>query len=76
MENIKSTLTTIAGIMGAISVAIIGIASQGVVLPGWLNTTAVVLGGLSVAIIGFLTGKLPNGTAKTPEQIANANAGK
>jgi VIT1/CCC1 family predicted Fe2+/Mn2+ transporter len=76
MQNIKDTLTTVAAVMAALAGAIFGIGAQGVILPAWLNTAAIVLGGLSVAIIGFLSGKLPNGTSKTPEQIEKANEGK
>jgi ABC-type xylose transport system permease subunit len=72
LQNLKDTLTTIAGVVFAVCGAIMAISASGVVLPEWLTTTAVTAVAISGALIGYFTGKLPDGTKKTPEQVATA----
>jgi hypothetical protein len=77
LSNIKATLSTIAGILGGVSVALLtlvgSLAQYAIVLPDWVNITAGVCGGLSVAILGILQGRNPNGTSKTVTQVVEAN---
>lgn len=70
MQDLKNTLTNIAGVLGAVSAIILTMTTQGVVLPAWLLTVAGIFGALSVGILGYFNGKNADGTAKTPEQIA------
>jgi hypothetical protein len=69
LSNIKNTLTTIAGILGTISGVIITCQTQGVALPPWLTTVAAVCGAISIGIIGYFSGKNPDGSSKTQNQI-------
>jgi VIT1/CCC1 family predicted Fe2+/Mn2+ transporter len=63
--TLKDKLTNIAAILGVISGAILGVASQGIALPEWLLAVAAAFGSLSVAIIGYFTGKTSDGKPKT-----------
>lgn len=69
-SNLKDTLSTVCGILLAISG---GLLASGVVLPNWLKTVAGVTVVVSGAIIGYLTGKAPNATMKAPEVVADQN---
>lgn len=69
MGNIKDKLSTVATILASVSGVIIAIQTQGVTVPAWVNTIAVVFGAVSLGITSFLTGKNPDGSAKTPEQV-------
>jgi hypothetical protein len=73
MQNIKDTLTTIAGIIGAIGAAIVAVSSQ-ITLPTWITSTGGISVAISVAVVGYLTGKNPNGTTKSDTQVTNQNA--
>ena len=78
MNNIKDTLTTIAGILGFIAGAgatVLGILSQypDVVVPVYVKIILGVCGALSIFIIGYFGGKNPNGSGKTPRQVDNLN---
>lgn len=61
MNNLKDILTTIFGIAGAISVALIPISS----LPEWLHVTAVTVAAASVGVIGYFNGKTATGKTKS-----------
>lgn len=74
-SNIKDTLSTIFGILAAISGAIFAAAKSGVMLPSWATTAAVLVAAISVAGIGYLTGKTPAATAKTDTQVVEQNTG-
>ncbi len=69
-SNIKDKLSTICGLLGAISGAIL---LSGVELPAWLKTVCGVTSGVCLAIIGYLTGKTPAAKAKTSDQVVNQN---
>ena len=71
MKNLKDTLTSIAGTVGFVGGLILSIAAAGVVLPAIVVTSAGVAVTASVAVIGYLTGKNPDGTTKTANQIQN-----
>ena len=74
MSNIKDTITNICGVVFVIAGAVAAVATAGVALPVWLTAGATTAAAVSAAIIGYFTGKAPNGTAKTPAQIAAAKA--
>lgn len=73
MKNIKDIFTTIAGILGAISAAIIGIAGvltqYAISVPVWLIVMGACCGVVSVVLIGFFQGKNADGTKKTKSQL-------
>ena len=62
--NIKDTLSTICGWIIGISVAVAGLAAQGLVLPPTVLTVIAGVAGVAVVILGILTGKNPNGSTK------------
>lgn len=70
MEDLKNTLSTYAGIAGAVGAIIIGLPTQGIVLPNWLMGIGATLVGLSATVLGVLQGRNADGSKKTPEQIA------
>ena len=69
MADLKNTATTIAGILGAIGIAIGSIATQGIALPEWLLLVAGVCTALSVAILGIFSGRNADGSVKTDKQL-------
>jgi hypothetical protein len=76
-SNLKDTLTTIFGIVLAISGSIVSLSiSGGVLIPVWLLTSSTIAATLSGTIIGLLTGKNPNGTTKSEAQVVTQNAQK
>ena len=74
MENLKDTVSTICGVLFVICGAILGVQTE-VAMPKWIITTAVVVSAISAAITMYMTGKNPNGTKKTIEQVTKQNAG-
>jgi hypothetical protein len=76
MQDIKNIATTIAGVLGALGVAIGTVAAQGIALPEWLLVVAGACTALSVAILGFFSGKNADGSSKTPAQLAEQKNGK
>lgn len=77
-SNIKSIATTIAGILGFISLlgaTILGVLAQYpmVHVPQIFIIIIGVCGAVSVFVIGYLNGKNPDGSAKTPTQVITAN---
>lgn len=76
-SNIKDTLTTIFGIVLAISGSIVSLSiSGGILIPVWLLTSSTIAATLSGTVIGLLTGKNPNGTTKSDAQIITQNTQK
>lgn len=74
MENLKDKVSTICGVIFAVCTSIVATAASGViVLPTWLTATAGTLIAVSGGIIGILTGKNPNGSTKTTEQVVTQN---
>ena len=71
-SNIKDKLTTIVGIVFAIAGSIAAAATQ-VSLPSWLTAAAGTALAISGGVMAFLTGKNPDGTTKTTDQIVAAN---
>jgi drug/metabolite transporter (DMT)-like permease len=72
-SNIKDTLSTIFGILAAVSGAIIVAIQSGYQLPAWLNTAAGLTAAISVAVIGYLTGKTPAAESKSTSQVIDQN---
>jgi hypothetical protein len=65
-SNLKDTLTTIFAIVGVLG----GVALTIPILPSWIGGALVAA---SVGVIGVLSGKTPNGSTKTPLQVAAQN---
>ena len=73
MKNLKDTVTTICGLIGAICGAMLVAQEQGVILPTWANTVVIIAIAVSGAIALFLQGKNPNGTRKSDNQVESQN---
>lgn len=73
MSNVKDKITTIAGWMVALSGLVLSLSTGGIVLPVYVITGASVCGTVGLAVIGFISGKNPNLTTKTAEQVIAAN---
>jgi len=71
MNNLKDKLSNICAWITGIGGVILGaqIAGQ-ITLPTWLTSILGTLVGIAVISTQILTGKNPDGTTKTPEQIA------
>ena len=76
MSNLKDILSTILGVLLAIFTAIGGLNIAVLHLPTWITTVAVIGVAICGAIIGVITGKNPNLSSKTPEQVDAQNNGK
>jgi hypothetical protein len=80
MTNIKDALTTIAGILGGVGAVLLTISQEtiklGIVLPDWLIVIAGICTAISVAVIGFFNGRNADGSAKTVNQISDAQNNK
>jgi len=76
MKNLKDTVTTICGVIVAISGAIFTMTQSGVVLPSQLTTAATTAGAIAVAILAYFTGKNPDGSTKSAAQIEAQNSAK
>ena len=64
MKNLKDTLTTIAGSVGFVCGIILGLPTQGVVLPSIVTTVCIVVAALCAGVIGVMSGKNANGSTK------------
>jgi hypothetical protein len=73
MQNVKDVASTVCGLLFVICGAVLGTASQ-ITLPKWAVTASVVVMAISGAVSMYLTGKRPDGTAKSPEEIAEINS--
>ena len=77
MSNIKDTLSTICAWVTVVGGAVLAaVVSGALVLSPTITGILTTIVGVAIAISQFLTGKLPNGTTKTPDQINAANNGK
>jgi hypothetical protein len=61
MKNLKDTLTTICGLIAAVSTSLIAIPQ----VTGTVQTIAVIAGAVSIAIIGYFNGKTSTGKKKS-----------
>jgi len=61
MNNLKDILTTIFGVAGAISVALMSVPS----LPEWLHITAISVAASSIGVVGYFNGKTATGKTKS-----------
>jgi hypothetical protein len=73
MENLKDTATTACGLIFVICTALLGVQTQ-VVLPKWVLTACIIGIAISGAITMWLTGKNPDGSKKSIEQVENQNS--
>ncbi len=73
MKNLKDTLTTVAGILIALAGTVLTCTKLGVVVPEWLITDSTVAGVIGASIVAYLTGKNPDGSTKSAEQVAKQN---
>ena len=67
--NLKDTLSTICGIIGAVAVSVLGLQTSGIALPAWLTTACLIAAAVSGGVVAFLVGKNANGTAKSVAQV-------
>jgi len=72
-SNIKDTLTSIAGACLLLSGAVLGASQYGIVLPSVVLGIAGSVATISGGVIAYLTGKNPDGSTKSPDQVANQN---
>lgn len=72
-KNVKDTLSTIIGIIGAIAGAILTAQEGGLILPSWVAPACKAIVTISTLAFGILMGKNPDGSTKTPEQAAVLN---
>lgn len=76
MKDLKNKATNVAGILLLIAGAIASIATAGVALPAVVVTVGTVSGTLGAGIIAYFTGKNPDGTKKTENQLNEVEASK
>lgn len=73
MKNLKDTLTTIAGIMVAFGGTVYTLGKAGIALPEWLNTAGVIAATVGATVGLYLTGKNPDGSTKSADQVTKQN---
>lgn len=69
-SNLKDTITTICGILILASGTILTLTQSGIILPTWLHSVGIAVGVIAGSVLAYFTGKNPNGTTKTDEQIS------
>jgi len=70
MSNLKDTITTIAGLLGAVAVGLIALPADVIgQLPSGIYVAAAIVAALSTSIIGFFNGRNADGTKKSIDQI-------
>lgn len=57
----KDKITTICGLVVAISGTILSLQPMGIAIPQGVITAALVAGAIGTAVIGYFTGKTPDG---------------
>ncbi|MFO7446214.1 MAG: hypothetical protein R6W90_07590 [Ignavibacteriaceae bacterium] len=65
MNNIKDTLTTIFGLIGAVSTALLAVPS----IPEGIKVAAGIGAAVSVAVIGYFNGKTADGKTKSNTEV-------
>ncbi len=75
-ENLKDTVSNYCGIGFFLATIVLTISTAGVTLPLMVITGAKATIAVTVLIAMRLTGKNPDGSVKTPEQVSDANNGK
>jgi hypothetical protein len=74
MKNLKDKVTNICAWITGVGGVIIGAHLSGqIMLPTWAVSILGTLIGIAVVATQILTGKAPDGTTKTPEQIIQQN---
>lgn len=71
MHNLKDTVTTICGIIIALSGGIYAADQAGIILPPKIVSFSVLAGIIATSVLAYFSGKNPNGSTKSPEQIAD-----
>jgi hypothetical protein len=75
MKNLKDKMTSLAGALGAIAfigAAIVGsLVSSGVAIPVFITAGLGACGAASAGILGYFSGKNPDGSTKSDEQVTN-----
>ncbi len=69
MKNLKDKISTVCGIVLLISGCILSVTTAGVALPVVVVTSATLGASISGGLLAYLTGKNPDGSTKTVEQI-------
>jgi hypothetical protein len=72
MENFKDMATTICGLVFIVCTSLLGVQTQ-VVLPKWVLTACIVGIAISGGLTMWLTGKNPDGSKKSIEQVVGQN---
>lgn len=72
-SNLKDTVSTVFGILGAVAGSILIAGQSGVVLPPIIITICGVISAISIGVIGWLTGKAPSAAKKTTGQVIEQN---
>ena len=75
-SNIKDTISTICGILIILGGALATINAAALHLPVWVTALGGAMATIGTAVIGILTGKNPDGTTKTTDQVVQQNTGK
>jgi len=74
MKNLKDTLTTIAGILIAASGTVMTVNQTAPgVIPESITTAATIAGVVALSVLGYLTGKNPDGSTKSANQVDTQN---
>lgn len=70
MKDWKNIVSSIVGLLIAVSGALVGVAAGGeVVFPSWVLTTCIIIMAVGTAVIGWLQGRNANLSRKTKEQL-------
>ena len=74
--NLKDKITNYCAAITAVCVYMLTVGIPGITLPAWTHTVFLAISGICGVITMVLTGKAPNGTAKTDKaaEIDNGNA--
>lgn len=76
MKNLKDKATTVCGILALLCGGVITAQHAGVPIPPIVSAVAISVASVCGGVIAFLTGKNPDGSTKTSDQVDNANQGK
>lgn len=73
MTNLKDKVSNVCGFVFAIAGIILTLPTMGIVLPAVIITVATASVTVSGGVIAYLTGKQPNGTAKSSSAVEQQN---
>ncbi len=69
MIDIKSKISTVCGVIILVCGVVLALPLQGLVIPTGVTSIATIVLSICGGIIGVLTGKNPDGSSKTAEQV-------